>query len=80
MNISGSLPNYYYKYDSSVYYEERMYQALDWLDLPKEERYLVNLMKYDSISNSLIRSRGLKPTVQLFSSNKKPEFKGIVRP
>nr|XP_002120081.1 venom phosphodiesterase 2-like isoform X2 [Ciona intestinalis] len=31
-------PDYYKTYDGSVPNEERMYQALDWLDLPKQER------------------------------------------
>lgn len=31
-------PDYYYKYDGSVDDEERIYQVLDWLDLPKKER------------------------------------------
>ena len=34
-------PDYYYKYDGSVDNEERMYQALDWLDLPREERLVL---------------------------------------
>nr|CAB3242642.1 venom phosphodiesterase 2-like [Phallusia mammillata] len=31
-------PDYYFKYDGSVPNEERMYQALDWLDLPTGQR------------------------------------------
>ncbi|CAK8697234.1 unnamed protein product, partial [Clavelina lepadiformis] len=31
-------PDYYYKYDGSVPNEERMYQALKWLDLPADKR------------------------------------------
>ncbi|CAK8697230.1 unnamed protein product [Clavelina lepadiformis] len=31
-------PDYYYKYDGSVPNEERMYQALEWLDLPADKR------------------------------------------
>uniref|UniRef100_H2YLL8 SMB domain-containing protein n=1 Tax=Ciona savignyi TaxID=51511 RepID=H2YLL8_CIOSA len=31
-------PDYYYVFDGSVPNEERMYQALDWLDLPPQDR------------------------------------------
>jgi len=32
-------PDYFNKYNKSVDNEERMYKALDWLDLPESERY-----------------------------------------
>ncbi|CAK8697231.1 unnamed protein product [Clavelina lepadiformis] len=42
-------PDYYYKYDGSIPNQDRMYQALRWLDLPAEKRpsimtlYLANV-------------------------------------
>lgn len=38
-------PDYYYKYDGSVPNEERMLQALRWLDLPVDQRYLFFLLQ-----------------------------------
>jgi len=35
-------PDYYKKFDVDVDNEERMYQALEWLDLPAEERFVHN--------------------------------------
>jgi predicted AlkP superfamily pyrophosphatase or phosphodiesterase len=38
VEINGDRPRYYYAYDGSVPYEERVDQVLAWLDLPEGER------------------------------------------
>lgn len=37
-NIQGVYPTYYYKYDVKVKNEEKVNQALKWLDMPAKER------------------------------------------
>ena len=40
VNITGGYPDYWELFDSKVGAEKRMYGGLDWLDLPKEERFV----------------------------------------
>ncbi len=36
--IKGHLPTYYYKYDESISHQDRVNQAVKWLQLPTEDR------------------------------------------
>jgi len=38
VNMTHGYPDYWELYDGSVPFEQRMYGALDWIDLPKDER------------------------------------------
>ncbi|XP_076799396.1 venom phosphodiesterase 2-like [Clavelina lepadiformis] len=45
-------PDYYYKYDGSVPNEERMYQALEWLDLPADKRPSFITLYMDNVDHA----------------------------
>nr|XP_039256745.1 venom phosphodiesterase 2-like [Styela clava] len=45
-------PDYYYQYDGSVDNEERVYQVLDWLDLPEIERPSLIVLYTDIVDSA----------------------------
>eukprot|EP00058_Branchiostoma_floridae_P024120 XP_002609610.1 hypothetical protein BRAFLDRAFT_125026 [Branchiostoma floridae] len=47
VDIQGMLPSYYYQYDGSVPYEDRIDQALQWLELPQSERPSLLITYFD---------------------------------
>ncbi len=51
--ISGSYPDYYYRYDGSVPNEKRIDQVIEWLKLPEEER-----PRFITLYFSLVDSQG----------------------
>ncbi|XP_072355248.1 venom phosphodiesterase 2-like isoform X1 [Scyliorhinus torazame] len=38
VKINGTYPNFYKTYNGSIFYEERVFTILKWLDLPKKDR------------------------------------------
>nr|XP_039265727.1 venom phosphodiesterase-like [Styela clava] len=45
-------PDYYYPYDGSVPYEDRIYQVLQWLDMPVEDRPSIILLYMDMVDHA----------------------------
>ncbi|XP_019639048.1 PREDICTED: venom phosphodiesterase 2-like [Branchiostoma belcheri] len=47
VDIQGMRPSYYYDYDGSVSYEDRVDQVLQWLELPQNERPSLLITYFD---------------------------------